>query len=62
MMGCKWVFSIKHKADGFIDRYKARIVAKGFTQIYGVDYSEIFSLIAKLNTVRLLMSLAVNLN
>src|SRR5262249_31007831 len=38
LVGCKWVFTVKHRADGFIDRYKARLVAKGFTQTYGVDY------------------------
>jgi hypothetical protein len=37
-VGCRWVFSIKHKADGTIERYKARLVAKGFTQTYGIDY------------------------
>lgn len=37
-VGCKWVFTVKHKADGSIENYKARLVAKGFTQTYGIDY------------------------
>nr|XP_009623548.1 uncharacterized protein LOC104114738 [Nicotiana tomentosiformis]XP_033516793.1 uncharacterized protein LOC104114738 [Nicotiana tomentosiformis] len=37
---CKCIFSIKHKPDGTIDRYKARLIARGFTQTYGVDYQE----------------------
>ena len=62
IVGCKWIFTIKYKADKMIERYKARLVAKGFTQTYGIDYQEIFAPVAKLNTIRIILSLATNLD
>lgn len=61
-VGCKWLFTIKHKTDGSIERFKAWLVAKGFAQSYCIDYQETFAQIAKLNAIRVLMLLATNLD
>ena len=61
-VGCKWVYKIKHNADGSISRYKARLVSKGYDQEYGLDYSETFIPVIRHETILLVLSLAVRNN
>lgn len=62
VIGSKWVFKIKNKADGTIDRYKARLMAKGFIHTPGIDLFDTYSPVIKPSTVRLLLTLVVSLN
>jgi hypothetical protein len=60
IIDCKWVYKVKRKVDGSIDRYKVRLVAKGFKQRYDIDYEDTFSPVFKIATIHLVLSLAVS--
>ena len=57
-MNCHFVFTIKRKADGSIEKFKARLVADGNTQKFGVDFNRVFATVVKTLTIRLTLAIA----
>ena len=58
VVGCKRIYKIKTRFDGSIKRYKSRLVAKDFTQEYGIDYEETFTSVARISFVHALLAVA----
>ena len=57
LVRCKWIYRTKYASDGSVERLKERLVAKGFSQVEGIDYNETFALVAKMNSSCLILSL-----
>ncbi|CAA7042208.1 unnamed protein product [Microthlaspi erraticum] len=61
-LGCQWVFTIKYKSDGSVERYKARLVVLGNNQIEGEDFGETFAPVVKMNTIRICLEVSAAKN
>lgn len=57
-IGVKWFYKTKLKKNGEVDKHKARLVAKGYKHEYGIDYTEVFTPVARMDTIRLVLALA----
>ena len=61
VVGSRWIYKVKYAADGSMEKYKARFVAKGFSQKEGIDYEETFAPVARYSSIRTIISLAVEM-
>ncbi len=57
-ISCKWVFKIKHVVDGEVERYKAKLVTRGLTQTFGINYNKTFAHVTKFVSIRCILALA----
>lgn len=61
-LGCKWVYKVKLNGEGQVDKFKARLVAQGFTQVKSIDYNEVFAPVARASTIRVILAIAAQLD
>ena len=61
MVTSQWLYKLKHAADGSVEKYKARFVARGFSQVESIDYDETFASVARYTLIRALISIAAEM-
>jgi hypothetical protein len=61
MVGSRWIYKVKQAADGSVEKYKARFVAQGFSQIEGIDYDETFAPVARYSSIRSILALSAQM-
>jgi hypothetical protein len=62
LIDCQWFYKVKHKEDGTINQYKARLVTKGFKQRFGINYEDTFNPVVKMVTIHIILSITVSRN
>ena len=62
LVQCKWVYKTKIASDGTTTKYKARFVAKGYSQVHGLDYNETFAPVARMDSITLVLAVAASKN
>ena len=60
-MTSRWIYKLKHAADGSVEKYKARFVLRGFSQVQGIDYDETFAPIARYTSIKALISIVAKM-
>jgi len=61
VVGSRWIYKVKHAADGSIEKYKAKLAAKTFSKVEGVDYEECFALVSRYSSIRSIITLVVKM-
>ena len=61
VVGSKWIYKVKQDDDGSVEKYKARFVAQGFSQIEGIDYEETFAPVARYSSIRTILALSAHM-
>jgi hypothetical protein len=59
MVGSRWIYKVKQAANGSVEKYKARFVVQGFSQIEGIDYDETFAPVARYSSIRSILALSM---